>query len=97
MHRHAACLQVGKTYAAMASRTQSVESAEAVQAEGNKAMEKVLIDQGKGIMWEVQNLSRSLRRVPQIDLFVPTVRSVAILACCVPSKPLLFGCVHIVS
>lgn len=72
--QHCSGLQVGKTYAAKASRTQSVESAEAAQAEGARALEKVLTDQGKGVMWEVQNLSRSLRRVPQIDLYVPTVR-----------------------
>jgi DNA transposition AAA+ family ATPase len=75
------CVQVGKSYATKASKATSRAEAEAVQAEGIAAVKAALMKNGKGIVYEAQRLSSTMSKVPQIDLVVPTVRSLPPLPC----------------
>jgi hypothetical protein len=66
-------MQVGKGHAATASSAQSSEGAEAAQALGIEMLRSVLVDQSKSVLYELQQLSKTIRHVPEIDLCVPTV------------------------
>lgn len=68
-------LQVGKAYAANASNARTLSEAERVQEEGIEMLREVVLQRGKGIFREGHELSKKMRKLPQIDLFVPTVRS----------------------
>jgi hypothetical protein len=67
-------LQVGKAYATKASRAGTVEEANLAQEEGVDMLKVVLIERGKGIIYEARQLASTMRRFPQIDVLVPTVR-----------------------
>lgn len=76
--KHCQCqdvMQVGKEHATTASQAPSAAAAEAAQEAGLAAIEKVLKQDSKGEWFEAKRLSAVLRKVPEIDLFVPTVRS----------------------
>jgi hypothetical protein len=80
---HITCyLQVAKLYAVQASSAADVKQAESVSEKGIVAVQEVLLKNGKGTIWELQQLAKKMRRVPQIDVFVPTVRP------CTHSHPL---------
>jgi GTP1/Obg family GTP-binding protein len=71
--------QVGKDYATRASRASTAKEAEVLEEEGVEAMRALLVQNGKGAICEMQQLSKKMRQVPQIDLYVPTVRYTCIL------------------
>jgi hypothetical protein len=66
-------IQVGKTCASTASKAQTLEAAEAAHAKGTESLRVALVEQSKGTMYEMQQMSKTLRNVPEIDLCIPTV------------------------
>ena len=68
-------MQVAKQYAVQASGASSPKQAEAVSDEGTKAVEACLLTEGKGSMWELHELAKKMRKVPQMDTAVPMVCS----------------------
>lgn len=71
----ASYVQVGKEYASKAKAAKTPVQASVCAEQGTDAVHQVLVEQGKGILWELQHLARQMRQVPQIDLCVPTVSS----------------------
>jgi hypothetical protein len=67
-------MQVAKQYAVQASQATSPKLAQAASEIGAKAVESFLLTEGKGSMWELQELAKKVRKVPQIDTVIPMVR-----------------------
>lgn len=68
-------LQAGKQYAKKVKSATSEDEVAAIQQQGFDAIADVLMTQSKGSFYEAKAMGRTLRRVPQIDTLVPTVRS----------------------
>lgn len=58
-----------------ASGASSPKQALEFTEKGTKAVETFLLTEGKGSMWELQQLAKKMRKVPQMDTAVPMVRS----------------------